>query len=319
MHLCSDRCIVPKNTPHAVLKSPHPYNNIRVKSDSKLSRSTGDENQPVTKGVAITPHTTSPKHERACASKDPPTGGSSTHGSHNRGCETPRNLPVATPTEIPSVSDSRDSTPSLPHISKSLPSDDREDRKEDTGKSPSSDQRTDIPPQATAAHYSQTSATQTPAPEQSSTWPTTVATKSNETVTAHSPCCGVSNASQGNAFQSHCRSCLNETVTKGMATAKPSRTTLQILLRTTGPSQKHTTVSATAGTPALIQHTSVTSMNNTDSRLPWTHTSRPPPTSKASSRLTWRGLRRHIALRNLTGECKQLLILSVLECQLPTR
>lgn len=303
---------MPKDAPHAVLKSPHPYNNTGVKSDSKLSRSTGGENQPVTKGAAITPHPTSQKHERACTSKDPPMGSLSSHGSNNKGCETPRNVPVATPTEIP-LSESHDAKSSLLHTSKSLPSDDRQERKEETGKSPSSDQRIHIPPQATAAHYSQT-----PAPEQGSTWATTVATKGDETVTAHSPCCGISNTSQSDAFQSHCRSCPNENVTERMTTAEASSTALQILSRTTEPSQKHTTVSATAGTPALTPHAPVTPINKTDSRLPWTHTSL-PPTSKASSRLTWRGLRRHIALRNLTGECKQLLILSVLECQLPTR
>lgn len=317
MHLCSDRCKVPKDAPHAILKSPHPYKNTGVKSDSKLNRSTGDENQPVTKGAAITPHPTSQKHDRACTSKEPPTGGSSSHGSHN-GCEIPRNAPVVTPQETPPVLESHDATPSLAHTSKSPPNDDREGRKDDNGKSPLPDQRIHIPPQATTAHYSQTSATQTQTPEQSSTWETTVATNSNETFPAHSPCCGVSNASQSDAFQSHCRSCLNENVTTRMTTAKPSGTTFQILSRTTEPSPKHTTASATAGTPALIQHTKETSMNKADSRLPWTQTSL-PRTTKASSRLTWRSLRRHIALRNLTGECKQLLILSLLECQLLTR
>lgn len=318
MHLCSCRCKVPKDVPHAVLKSPHTYNNTGTKSDSKLNRSTGEENQPVTKGAAITPHPTSQKHEHACTSKDPPTGGSPSHGSNNKGGEIPRNVTVYTPTEIPPNPESHNATPSLPHTSKPLPNDEREERKEDTGKRPSPDQRIHIPPQTTTAHYSQTSATQTPAREQSSTWETTVATKSNETVTAHSRCCRVSNTSQSDAFQSHCGSCLNENVTKRMSTAKASGTALQMLARTTEPPQKRTTVLAAAGAPALIQQTTVTSINKTDSRLPWRRTSLPPAT-KASSRLTWRGLRRHIALRNLTGECKQLLTLSMLECQLPTR
>lgn len=318
VHLCSDRCKVPKDAPHAVLQSPHPYNNTKVKSDSKLNRSTGDENQPVTKGAVITPHPTSPKHERACTSKDPPTGGSSSHESSSSGCEIPRNVSVVTPTEIPPLSESHNATPSLPHTSKSRSNEDRKERKEDTGKHPSPDQRIHIPPQATTGHYSQTSATQTPAPDQSSTRATTVDTKSHETVTAHSHGGGVSTTSQSDAFQSNCTSCLNENVTKRVTTAKPSSTALQILSRATVTSQKHTTDSVTAGTPALMQRTTVPSINKIDSWLPWMDTS-VPPTTKASSRLTWRGLRRHIALRNLTGECKQLLILSLLECQLPTR
>lgn len=303
-----------------MLRNPHPYDNTAIKSDSKLNGSTGDENQPVTKGAAITPHPTSPKHERACTFKAPPTGASSSPGSNNRGCEMPRNVSVVTPTEIPAVSETHDATPSPPDTLKPPPNDDREERREDSGKSPSPDERIYIPPQATTAHYSQTPVTQTPAPDQSTTWATAVATESYETVTAHRPCCEVLKTSQSDAFKSHCRSCLNENVTKRITTAKQSRTALQTQSRTAelSESQKHTTVSATAEGPARIHHTTVTSTNKTQSRMPWTHTSLPPLT-KTSSRLTWKGLIRHIALRNLTGERKQLLILSLLECQLPTR
>lgn len=308
---------MPKNAPHAVLKSPHPYNITRVKSESKTNRSTADENQPVTKGAAITPHATSQKHEHACTSKVPPIGHSSFHGSSNKGCEILRNVPAVTPTEIPSISESHNATPSLPHTLKSLPNVNRDERKEDMGISQSHDQIIKIPPQVTTAHYSQTSTTQTPAPDQSSPRATTVVTRSYKTVTAHTTCCGDPKRVRGDAFQSHCRSCVTENVTYHMTTAKPSRTALQILLRITEPSQKHTTGSATVGTPALIQHTTVTSINKRNNfRVPWTHTSL-PPTTKASSRLTWRGLRRHIALHNLTGECKQLLIPSQLQCQQP--
>lgn len=308
---------MPINAAHAVLKSPHPYNITVVKSESKTNRSTADENQPVTKGAAITPHATSQKHEHACTSKDPPTGDSSSHGTNNKGCVILRNVSAVTPTEIPLISESHNATPSLPHTLKSLPNDNREERKEDMEISPSPDQRIHIPPQVTTVHYAQTSATQTPAPEQSSPRATTVATQNHKTLTAHTTCCGDPKRLRGEAFQSHCRSCVTENVTYHMTTAKPSRTTLQILSGVTEPSQKRTTGSATAGTPALMQHTTASSINKrTDSRLPWTHTSL-PPTTKASSRLTWRGLRRHIALRNLTGECKQLLIPSLLQCQRP--
>lgn len=313
MHLFPGRCKVPKDAPHAVLKSPHPYNNTAVKSDSKLNR-------PVTSAAAITPHPTSQKHERACTSEDPPMGNSPSNGSKHKGCEVPSNVSAVTPTKIPTVSETRDATPTLPHTSKLLPSDNSEEQKEDSGKSPLPNQRTYIPPQAiTTAHYSQTSVTRTPVPGQSSTWATSVATKSYETVTAHSPCCEVSETLQSATFKSRCRSCLNENMTKRTTTAKPSRTALQILSRTTEPPRIHTAVLATTEGPALIKHMTLTSTYKTDSRLQLAHTSLKQPPTKASSRLTRKGLRRHIALRNLTGECKQLLILSLLECQLPTR
>lgn len=320
MHLCSDRCKVPKNAPHAILKSPHPYNNTGTKSESEKSWSTGDENQPVTKGAAITPHATSPKHEHACTSKDPPTGSSSSHGSNNsKGCEIHRNVSAVAPTEIPPVSESHVGTPSadinLRHTSKSLPNDNSDEQKADTGKSLLPDQRLHIPPQATTARYSQTSATQTPAPEQSSPWATTVATKNDKTVSTHTPCCGVPNTSRGDAFQSHCRSCLDKNVTHRMTTVRGMKTALQSLSSTTEPFQKQPTGGATAATPTLTQRTTATPINKpSHSRLPWMHTSLPSST-KALSRLTRWGLRRQIALRNLTGECK--LIPSPLQCQRP--
>lgn len=286
--MCFNRCKVPKDAPYVVFKSPVPYNSTEIKSRSEDgNRSTSGEKQPVTKGAVITPHTTSPKHEYTCTSKDPPTGDSSVRRRNDtKGCKIHRN--VTGVTGIPSVSRSHNTTISLEkHLLNASKT------------------------QGTKEYYPLTSTTQKPPYEQNSSMPITVATKttkSHKTGTTQSHCCGVRKQSErGDTFQPHCKGCLKENITYHVTTVKPTRKALEIYKKTTEPPKRHTMGAATSATPSTTEPTTVTSMNKqTDSRLRWTYTSL-EPTTKASRAHAPRGLKLHIALRNLTGEWKQLL------------
>lgn len=315
MHVCFNRCKVPKDARYVVFKSPLPYNSDENKSRSEDgNRSTSGEKQPVTKGAVITPHTTSPKHEHACTSKDPPTGNSSNcRRNDTKGCEIHRNMTGVT--GIPSISTSHNTTTSLEkhllNASETLSNEKRAGQKKSTGKSLSADQRIHIQPQGTREYYSPTSTTQNPPYEQNSSVPITVATKttkSHKTGTTQSHCCGVrKQPERGDTFQPHCKGCLKKNMTHHVTTVKPTRKALDINKKTTEPPKRHTTGAATSATPSTTEPTTVTSINKqTDSHLLRTYTS-PEPTTNASSAHAPRGLKLHIALRNLTGEWKQLL------------
>lgn len=315
MHACFNRCKVPKDALHVVFKSPLPYNSTKIKSRSEDgNRSKSGEKQPVTKGVVITPHTTSPKHEHACTSKDPPTGDSSIHRRNDtKGCEIHRN--VTGVTEIPSILRLHNTSTSLEkhllNASKTLTNEKRAGKKKSTGKSPSADQRIHIQPHGTREYYPPMSTTQKTPHEQNSSMPITVATKttkSHKTGTTQNHCCGVQKQPErGDTFQSHCKGCLKKNMTYHVTTFKPTRKALEIYKKTTEPPKRHTMGAATSATPSTTEPTTVTSMNKqTDSHLLWTYTS-PEPTTEASSAHAPKGLKLHIKLRNLTGEWKQLL------------
>lgn len=316
MYVCLNRCKVPKDVQYAVFKKALPYNSTEIKSRSEDgNRSTSGEKQPVTKGAVITPHTTSPKHEHTCTSKDPPTGDSSIRRRNDtKGCKIHRN--VTGVTEIPSISRSHNTTASLEkhllNASKTLSNETRAGKKNSTGKSLSVDQRIHIQPNGTREHHPPMSTTQKSPYEQNSSMPITVATKttkSHKTGTTQSHCCGVrKQPERGDTFQPHCKGCLKKNIMYHVTTVKPTRKALEIYEKTTEPPKRHTMGAATSATPSTTEPTTVTSTNKqTDSRLLWTYTSPELTTTKASSAHAPRGLKLHIALRNLTGEWKQLL------------
>lgn len=302
--MCFNRCKVPKDALYAVLKSPLLYSSTRIKSRSEDgNRSTSGETQPVTKGAVITPHTTSAKHEHTCTSKDPPTGDASISTRNDtKGCKIHRN--VTGVTEIPSISRSHNATSSqekhLLNASKTLSNEKQAGKKKSTGNS--DDQRIHVQPQGTREYYPPTSTTQKPPYEQNSSMPITEATKttkSHKTGTTQRCSCGVRKQTErGDTFQPHCKDCPKKNITYDVTTVKPTRKTLEI----------YTMGAATSATPSTTESTTVMSMNKqADSRLLWTYTSLEPTTTKASSAQAPRGLKLHIALRNLTGEWKQLL------------
>lgn len=336
------RCKVAKVAPYAVFKSPLPYNTTEVTSkygdNTDSNRLTSGEGQHETEGAVINPHTTSPKSEHKCTSKDPPRGDTIYHRRTNRkGCKRHRKLSTVAPSEIPSISRAHNTTASMEtsllHASKTLLSNKkRAGKKKSTTKGLSAYQRSQVPPQGTTKSYPQTtSTTRKPALEQH--LPTAIAavtktTKSYENVPQQSHCCGFRVPLRGDTFQPHCKGCLEQNMTVHMTTVTPSTTTyglpikvtaLEMLKKTTEPPKQDTWSAVTSATPATTKLNSAASNHKqTDSSLRWNNTSQEPMgRTKAPNTHAQGGLELYIALRNMTGECMQLLTPSPLQHKRP--
>lgn len=275
----------------------------------------------------INSHTKSPKREHACTSKEPPRGDTLYHrGTNRKGCKRHQKLSTVAPSQIPLLSRAHDTTvsmeTSLLHASKTfLSNKKRAGKKKSTRKGLSSYKRSKVPPKGTTKPYPQTtSTTQKPALQLHLPTAFTSLTKSYEKVPTQSRCCGFRMPLRGDAFHPHCKSCLERNMPFHMTTVTPSATTygrpievtaleMLRLKKTMEPSKQGTWFADTSARRATTKLKTTASIHNPIySRLLWNSTSQEPlERTRDTSAHAKRGLKRYIALLNMTGECLQLL------------